>query len=73
MAFSAFSAIVIVIQQTFGDALTPFQLLLTRVLIEHGFLVVLFSFLPMLLALFEMPHKLVWQMSNATAVALISY
>ena len=73
MAFSAFSAIVVVIQQTFGDALTPFQLLLTRVLIEHGFLVALFSFLPMQLVLFEMPHKLVWKVSSATAAALISY
>jgi hypothetical protein len=73
MAFAAFSAIVVVIRQTFGAALTPFQLLLTRVLIEHGFLVALFSFLPMLLGLFEMPHKLIWQASSATAAAIIAY
>jgi hypothetical protein len=73
MAFSAFSAIVVVIRQTFGVALTAFQLLLTRLLIEHGFLVALLSFLPMLLALFEMPHRLIWQISSATTAASISY
>jgi hypothetical protein len=73
MAFSAFSAIVVVIRQTLGAALTPFQLLLTRVLIEHGFLVALLSFLPMLLALFAMPHKLIWQISSAATAASLSW
>lgn len=71
MAFSAFSAIVIVIRQTMGASLTPFQLALTRVFIEHGFYVAFLSFLPMLLAIFEMPHVLTWRICSAAAALIL--
>jgi hypothetical protein len=72
MAFSAFSAIVIIIRQTMGAGLTPFQLALTRVFIERGFYVALLSFLPMLLAIFELPHILIWQICSAAAALILA-
>ena len=68
MAFIGFSAIVVIIRQTLGTGLSPFKLLLTRVLIEHGFVVVFFSLLPPLLALFGISHELVWRISSGVAV-----
>lgn len=72
MAFSAFSAIVIIIRQTMGSGLTPFQLALTRVFIEHGFYVALLSFSPMLLAIFELPHILIWRICSGAAALILA-
>jgi hypothetical protein len=65
MAFIGFSAIVVIIRQTLGAGLSPFQLLLTQVLIEHGFVVFFFSLLPLLLALFGISHESVWRIPAA--------
>jgi hypothetical protein len=67
IAFIGFSAIVIFIRQTFGANLTPFQLLLMQFLIEHGFVAVFFSLLPLLLALFDIPHDLIWRLCSGVA------
>jgi hypothetical protein len=72
MAFIGFSAIVVIIRQTLGAGLSPFQLLLTQVLIEHGFVVFFFSLLPLLLALFGISHESVWRISSGVAAAVIS-
>jgi hypothetical protein len=72
MAFIGFSAIVIVIRQTLGAELTEFQLLLTKFLIEHGFVAVFFSMLPLLLALFEMPDDLIWRLCSGTAALVLT-
>ena len=37
MAFLGFTAIVVIIRQSLGAGLSQFQLLITQVLIEHGF------------------------------------
>lgn len=72
MAFIGFSAIVVIIRQTLGSGLSPLQLLLTQILIEHGFVVVFFSLLPLLLALFAISHELVWRICSGIGVAVIS-
>ena len=72
MTFVGFSAIVIILRQTMGATLSPFQLLLTQLLVEHGFVVVFLSLLPLLLTLFGIRHELVWQLSSAIAVFAVT-
>jgi hypothetical protein len=41
-------------------------------LVEHGFVVVFFSLLPMLLALFEIPHEMIWRLCSGAAAFVIT-
>ena len=73
MAFLSFTAVVVIIRQTFGTTgLSQIQLLITQVLIEHGYVVVGFSVAPLLLALFNLPHDTVWRVSSAIAAVTIA-
>jgi hypothetical protein len=68
MAFLSFTSIVIIIRQSLGSTgLSPFQLLVTQVLIEHGFMVVSLSVIPLLLALFDLSEDTVWRISSVAA------
>jgi hypothetical protein len=73
MAFLGFTSIVIIIRQSLGAVgLSPIQLLVTKALIEHGFVVVGFSIFPILLALFDLSHEMVWRISSGAAGAIIA-
>jgi hypothetical protein len=72
MAFVGFSAIVVILRQTLGASLTSFQLLLMRLIVEHGFVVVFLSLLPSLLALFDIPHELIWRLCSGVATFVIT-
>ena len=73
MAFVGFTSIVVSIRQTLGADLSKFQLLLMRILIEHGFVVVGFAFLPSLLAMFDISHLVVWRISSFLAAIFIFF
>ena len=72
MAFVGFSAIVVILRQTLGTGLSSFQLLLMQLLVEHGFVVVFLSLLPLLLALFDIPHELIWRLCSGVATFVIT-
>ncbi len=71
MTFATMSAIVVVLRHTTGSPVSSFQLYLTRLYIEQGFLVAGLSVLPMLIALLEFSHPAVWQWSSAIAAACL--
>ena len=72
MAFVGFSAIVVILRQTLGTGLSSFQLLIMQLLVEHGFVVVFLSLLPLLLALFDIPHELIWRLCSGVATFVIT-
>src|SRR5215475_11122794 len=69
VTFVGFSALVIVLRQTFGGELSKLDILITRIFIQLGFLVAASAMLPPLLALFSIPHARIWSLcSLCTAV-----
>jgi hypothetical protein len=69
VTFVGFSALVIVLRQTFGGELSKLDILITRIFIQLGFLVAAGAMLPPLLALFLTPQPLIWRLcSLCTAV-----
>jgi hypothetical protein len=73
ISFIGFCAIVIAIRQTTGAPLTSLQILITRTLIEHGFFVVAFSLLPLLLHLAAIERLNVWAVPSALAGIICIY
>jgi hypothetical protein len=69
VTFVGFSALVIVLRQTFGGELSKLDILITRLFIQLGFMVAASAMLPPLLALFQVPQSLIWRIcSLCTAV-----
>jgi hypothetical protein len=69
VTFVGFSALVIVLRQTFGGELSKLDILITRIFIQLGFLVAAGAMLPPLLAFFSVPQSLNWRLcSLCTAV-----
>jgi hypothetical protein len=64
VTFVGFSALVLVLRQTFGGELSKLDILITRIFIQLGFLVAAGAMLPPLLALFSMPHPLIWRLCS---------
>jgi len=74
MTFAGFAAIVIVLRQTLGRPMSPFHLLITRLIIESGFWAAAFSMLAPLLALCGVPDRAAWRIASAAiAAVLIAY
>jgi hypothetical protein len=67
VTFVGFSALVIIIRQTLGGQMSPLEILITRIFIQLGFMVTAGAMLPPLLALFELPHPLIWRISSLAA------
>jgi hypothetical protein len=61
VTFVGFSALVIVLRQTFGGALSKLDVLITRIFIQLGFLVAASAMLPPLFALFGLRQDLIWR------------
>lgn len=70
LSFVAFSTIVVALRQALGSRLTPFDILLVRFFIETGFIVTLFSLLPVMLNAIGLDTPLNWRLSSAMAVVL---
>jgi hypothetical protein len=69
VTFVGFSALVIIIRQTLGGEMSRLEILITRIFIQLGFMVAAGAMLPPLLALFDLPHSLVWRIASlATAI-----
>jgi hypothetical protein len=61
VTFVGFYALVIVLRQTFGGALSKLDVLITRIFIQLGFLVAASAMLPPLFALFGLRQDLIWR------------
>jgi hypothetical protein len=68
VSFVGFSALVMILRQTFGGEVSKLDTLITRIFIQLGFIVAGGALLPSLLSLFQLPHDLIWRLSSvATA------
>jgi hypothetical protein len=69
VTFVGFSALVIVLRQTFGGELSKLDILITRIFIQLGFMVAACAMLPPLLVLCLVPQPVIWRIcSLCTAV-----
>src|SRR5215813_6358890 len=74
VTFVGFSALVIILRQTFGGELSKLDILITRLFIQLGFMVAASAMLPPLLALFQVPQSLIWRIcSLCTAVPTLLF
>jgi len=72
VGFVGFSAIVLILRQSAGSALSSLDTIVARLFMTRGFMITYLSMLPMLLAAFELNQSAVWRISSALAgVALV--
>ena len=72
ITFVAFSTVVVVLRQAQGAGLIEYETILLRLFLVSGLEATVFSLLPPLLALFDMPAVLLWRVSSiAFALVLI--
>ena len=64
VTFVGFSALVVVLRQTFGGEMSKLDILITRIFIQLGFIVVAGAMLPPLLSLFALPDNLIWRIAS---------
>ncbi len=64
VTFVGFSALVILLRQAFGGALSDLEILITRIFIQLGFIVTAGALLPPLLALFGLTSTVVWRLCS---------
>jgi hypothetical protein len=65
MTFIGFSAIVMLLRQTLGRKLRPFDALFAHVYMEFGLIVSMGAMLPPLLTFWELSPMVAWRMSSA--------
>lgn len=64
MTFVGFTAIVMILRQSLGDALSPFDTLVARFFMVWGFVIAYFAMLPPVLAAFALSQPLLWRISG---------
>ena len=67
VTFVGFSALVVLLRQIVGGAMTRLDTLITRIFIQLGFIVVAGAMLPPLLSLFHLSPDRIWRISSAIA------
>jgi hypothetical protein len=67
VGFVGFSAIVLILRQSAGTALSPLDTIVARLFMARGFTITYLSMLPMLLAAFDLSHSAAWRISSALA------
>jgi len=67
VAYVGFTAIVLILRQSVGGALSPLDTLVSRLFMSWGFTITYLSMAPMLLAAFGLSHAAVWRISSALA------
>jgi hypothetical protein len=72
VTFVGFSALVIIMRQTLGGAMSKLDILITRIFIQLGFMVAAGCMLPPLLSLFQISDAQIWRLSSI-AVALPAF
>jgi len=65
IGYVGFTAIVLILRQSLGGALSPLDTLVARLFMVRGFVITYLSMAPMFLACFELSHTTVWQVSSA--------
>jgi hypothetical protein len=65
IAYVGFTAIVLILRQSLGVALSPLDTLVARLFMVRGFVITYLSMVPMLLAGFELSHMTAWRLSSA--------
>src|SRR5690242_6389060 len=65
IAYVGFTAIVLILRQSLGAALSPLDTLVARLFMVRGFVITYLSMAPMLLAGFDISAKTAWQVSSA--------
>ncbi|HEY4040049.1 MAG TPA: hypothetical protein VGM15_14600 [Burkholderiaceae bacterium] len=71
VTFVGFSALVIIMRQTLGGAMSKLDILITRIFIQLGFMVAAGCMLPPMLSLFQISDAQIWRLSSI-AMALPS-
>lgn len=64
VTFVGFSALVVVLRQTFGGEMSRLDILITRIFIQLGFIVVAGAMLPPLLFFFQWPQDVIWRTAS---------
>ena len=64
MAFLGFTSIVVVLHQSSGNPLSPFQVLITKLFTELGLMATAFSMLAPTLALLDISEGQVWRIAS---------
>jgi hypothetical protein len=64
MTFIGFSAVVMLVRQTLGRRLRPFDALFARVYMEFGLMVSTGALMPPLLTFWELPPAVVWRVAS---------
>ena len=67
IGFVGFSAIVLILRQSAGSALSSLDTLVARLFMTRGFMITYASMMPMLLAAFDLSQPAVWRISSALA------
>lgn len=67
VGYVGFTAIVLILRQSLGGALSPLDTLVARLFMGWGFLLTYLSIIPMLLAAFDLTQLLVWRISSVLA------
>ena len=67
VAYVGFTAIVLILRQSVGGALSPLDTLVSRLFMGWGFLITYLAMLPMLLAAFGLSPTTVWRIASALA------
>jgi hypothetical protein len=65
MTFIGFSAIVMLLRQTLGRRLRPFDVLFAHVYMEFGLIISMGALLPPLLGFWQLPSEIAWRVSSA--------
>src|SRR5262249_7958050 len=74
VTFVGFSALVIILRQTIGGAMSELDVLLTRIFIQLGFTVAAGAMLPALFSLFPMPERVAWRISSLfVAIPIVAF
>ena len=71
MAFLGFTSIVVVLHQSTGKALSPFQVLITKLFTELGLMATAFAMMAPTLAISGMVHDFVWSLSSAIMLVVL--
>jgi hypothetical protein len=71
ITFVTFSSLLIILRQTVGAGLTPYDSTVTRFFMELGFIVILGALLPPLLSICEAPPDLIWRLSSGITGATL--
>lgn len=74
ITFAGFAALVAAFRQMIGGRMSDFDVFVIRTTLLRSFIVAGCSMLPTLLALYELPHSIIWRVSSlVTAVLLILF